>query len=724
MKKDTNKTLKCKLQSILHKDYDYEFLFSSVKRVNNVTFVVSNFIRSFVLYQFNKNFVIPKLNKNFIMSVFKLFATESRGPKRKNRNNSCENDLQNFYSSYFYKKTNVKPFDQKNLSYIVGEIANQMVISYENNIKMNYFKYVCQFVNQHFKQNHMLEIQKFDGNKKELKRNLKFELRKLKDALIEQTDEYEPKYKTFYDKYKDIILPKRSKLSFVNDIKVNHYEYLKCMLFMNNNLEKNGFKMFQPISLRTDIKDKYITINTNALVDISPLKNKNSYFKNISNEKDDIWSTIFNVKRKSFKIKGYTFNHQIQTDGYGVSLNFINNDEIENKIKQNNARTKGRNDSKRIYKNKTDSEIEKLKNKKGTILKKKKIKNIEKIKKLQKKKKEEYKKLSLDNKNKIKLKMRLNKEFNYISDLVKLDTTLKQLKKAHKDNKLVYVDPGKRSIGMFMGDNNKKFDYTSRRRLTETKRLKYRRLIDNRKYKTFLGGKNVKYIENLLTIYNKKTLNSDKFIGYVKIKIKMRNFVMDELNYNMYMKKLKYFEYINKKNHENKILQELEDKYGKDATIIVGDWSDKCRLSYISTPCLGFKRMLRKKFKVHLLDEYKTSKLNYKTLQETKKLNLYFNNEYRELHSVLTYQMGNNRMGCINRDLNAVHNFKQIVESLLKTKERPEAFKRSKKIKSTNRSKKVKIKDNNLDTSNSRKPEVKIIKKKGANRSKIIIKVV
>ena len=35
-------------------------------------------------------------------------------------------------------------------------------------------------------------------------------------------------------------------------------------------LEKKGLKMFQPIPLRTDVKDKYITINTQALIDIFP----------------------------------------------------------------------------------------------------------------------------------------------------------------------------------------------------------------------------------------------------------------------------------------------------------------------------------------------------------------------------------------------------------------------------------------------------------------------
>lgn len=50
-----------------------------------------------------------------------------------------------------------------------------------------------------------------------------------------------------------------------------------------------------------------------------------------------------------------------------------------------------------------------------------------------------------------------------------------------------------------------------------------------------------------------------------------------------------------------------------------------------------------------------------------------------KLHSVLTYQMGNNRKGCINRDRNATKNIMIIVKSLLLSNEIPIAFQRSNK---------------------------------------------
>ena len=133
--------------------------------------------------------------------------------------------------------------------------------------------------------------------------------------------------------------------------------------------------------------------------------------------------------------------------------------------------------------------------------------------------------------------------------------------------------------------------------------------------------------------------------------------------------------------------------------MIIGDWSDKGNIHSISTPCVGIKRKLRQAFEVYHIDEFRTSKLHHITENEGKQLKIKFvkkktkkthdlrerlnriqnrnqykkqyQNDYTSLHSVLTFQMSNNRTICINRDLNAVRNMKKIVHSLIETKKRP-----------------------------------------------------
>jgi hypothetical protein len=69
--------------------------------------------------------------------------------------------------------------------------------------------------------------------------------------------------------------------------------------------------------------------------------------------------------------------------------------------------------------------------------------------------------------------------------------------------------------------------------------------------------------------------------------------------------------------------------------------------------------------------------LNYKT--EEKNENIYLpdkKGKMRKVHAVLTYQMQNNRLGCINRDKNSVYNMKKLTLYYLENKSRPEKYKR------------------------------------------------
>ena len=77
--------------------------------------------------------------------------------------------------------------------------------------------------------------------------------------------------------------------------------------------------------------------------------------------------------------------------------------------------------------------------------------------------------------------------------------------------------------------------------------------------------------------------------------------------------------------------------------------------NFISTPNVTLKRKLQETFKVYNIDEFRTSCLSYKTEEVCENLYLKFKKDKiqkeRKIHSILTYQMENNRNGCINRVL-------------------------------------------------------------------------
>ena len=81
------------------------------------------------------------------------------------------------------------------------------------------------------------------------------------------------------------------------------------------------------------------------------------------------------------------------------------------------------------------------------------------------------------------------------------------------------------------------------------------------------------------------------------------------------------------------------------------------------------------------IDEFRTSCINYKTEQVCENLYLWFNDKKRKMHPILTFQMENNRLGCINRDKNGCKNIKRLFDCYLNKENIPLIYRRSHKLK-------------------------------------------
>ena len=784
---DYCKSLKCHLDDILHKKKDfYDTFIDSISRSNNVQFVCSNFVRHYILHCFESNIEIPNLTHNFLKMAFKALSKSSCGPKPKDTQLIIYNNLCAYFEKYFIKilcpnviikdikNINDYKSDSSNLSYILDCLCIEMETSYENNIKMNFFKYVHQYVNECFikktfkklNKNEFKQLSKNEQTKYCIEKNeflkyvkqIKTEIFPIKLDLVNNTLDCDKKYHKWINDNKKIIFPKMEDgiSSYEQDIKINHHKYLKCMLNMNKLLESKNKKLFQCIPFRTSLTDQYVTFNTRSLEDI--------FLHGTSNKSnDEIWKDCFNINFKKMSIKGHSFNHQISTDGFAVSINFIKDDKIEGKQKKKENFAKALKESKDNRKNKTPEQIAKI-NKEKEVKKLEKKKQSQILKKeMSKKKKEEFKNLPKEEQDKIKLELKLKKnKCEYIEDAVKNPILLEELKKAYSKGKIVVGDPGARApltlLGMninqqnmldlnnvlndFMLKNaynenaiktmnkmsnkdalnevksvksnniNEKgkirgnkflYSYTTRRRIKETKRKKYNKLINNKKKKTLIkivkkdktkGENRLEDYEKKLNKYNSKTVDSKKFGEFIKLKIIMKNIINleepepSDMTYNEYIKKLKWFAYINKKRHEDKLLNEIEKIFGIDAIFVIGDWSRKDGLKYISTPNVHMTNLLKTRFKVYLINEYNTSKLYHKTEKEGENLNIKITytkeitNEEgkiiketmtstKKIHSILTFKTGKKSSECINRDYNAVLNMFKIIKSLLETKLRP-----------------------------------------------------
>ena len=549
----------------------------------------------------------------------------------------------------------------------MDSLSVDILTNIENNIKLNFFNYLRRFVNCFFKDDHEKILENLQGKEKMLKKKeLARELFQLKQDLLNNTDNCEDKYDEWKKLYREKILPKEFKHSYQFDLNNDPQKYIKYMIFMNLQIEKMGGKLFQFFPLRTEIVVKYIPIDTKSLIEIFIKKNKNKYLKDISSYKEELWENYFNLKHKIFNKKNHKFDYRIITNGLSVSLQFINKDFLkedeQKKLKMKEASIKAKKD----YKNLKPKEIEELK-------KKKKEENDEllKSKKLEiQKKKDEFKKLSKEEKEEIIKNNKKYVEFPYLEELN--ETEINELRNANR----VYGDPGKKNLLVLMDDEGNILRYTNKQRLVETKRLKHLKKIQNYK-----NRKGITETENELSNFNSKTCNLQDFMKYIVKKLQINEQLFAKYEAKIFRRYQWYF-YLNKKRSEDKLLKNIKEVFGKNIIIIMGDWGiGKQMRNFISTPMIGLKRKLAEKFKVYSLDEFRTSKLNYKT--ESICDNLYLPDKkqrFRKIHSVLTYKMENNRLGCINRDVNSVKNMRKIVNYWLIYNKRPLKYQRQYKF--------------------------------------------
>jgi hypothetical protein len=634
---DKYQCLKLPIQKILKLEQDtntktLEIINDAVLRTNYITTKSYFLLRLWVLEKYHNNQEIPLITEDTIKMSMKSLVKASAGPKAKGNNLLL---LQEFQQLHTFSLE-----DGKNLSAVLDYYTTTMITAIENNIKMNFMDYVKRFVNSYFK-----SIYKDEIKNKDFRKQLYKEFQLVKNDIINETLTSDTKYHLWLNNNRYKIVPKEYDTSYYYDIKVNPQRYLKYMIFMNLELEEKDAKMFQFFPLQTQIIPRHIQIDTKSIIELLVDTDKKKYLDNIELNKEILWDKFFTVNQY---LRKYEFDYTIITDGYAVSLRFLHkefvNEEIIKKDKMKNG--------KKALKGLSDEEKEMKKQEKIT---------------LQNKIKEENKqKQALQPKQKKENKKETQQEFPYIDEVSKYLL----------DGNHIFIDPGKRSLLTMMDDDGNFLSYTNKQRIRETKRLKYQALLKNYKDKL-----NITTIENTLSTFNSKTCNLEKFKEYITEKIKVNRELYTSYQ-NEKFRQYKWYAYINKKRTEDNMLNKIENKYGKDIKIIIGDWSiGKQMRNFISTPNLAIKRKLKTRFQVFNIDEFRTSCLNYITEEPCK--NLYLpdkKNKERKIHSILTYQMENNRKGCINRDKNGCKNIQKIFNSYMETGEKPEKFKREYKF--------------------------------------------
>ena len=651
---DKYQCLKVPVSSIIRKEdkITLEVLQNAIIRTNNITTNTYFLLRLWVLEKYHNDLEIPEITDDTIKMCMCALKKASKGNQPQGNNALLKTEFQQLKSLYL---GNIPFEDGVNLSSVLQYYSTTMLTAIENNIKMRFFDYVKRFINSYFKYLYQEEIKD-----KEFKKNFYKELNLVKNDILNNTLTSNEKYHVWINENKFKIVPETFENSYYYDIKCHPQKYFKNMIFMNLELEKINGKMFQFFPLQTNSIPKHIQLDTKALIELFitekdtdffklcygidtktkekvDIKTKADLYKFVELNKEMIWYKIFHIKSS---LRKYDFDYTIITDGYATSLRFLHKDYVEIEQLKKNKKKIGRDANKGLTKEEKDI-------------------------------KRETKKQSMKSNKPIPVKKQTKKEpslpeFPYIDEVSKEELF----------GKHIFIDPGKRSLLSMMDDEGNFLSYTNSQRMKETKRLKYQRVL--KKYKDELG---ITTQENELTKHNSKTCNIENFVEFVLEKTRINELVAPLYNKEKF-RQYKWFAYISKKRTEDNMLNKIEKKYSKDHIIIIGDWSiGKQMRNFISTPNLSIKRKLQTRFQVYNIDEFRTSCLNYIT--EAHCNNLYLPDKKgkdRKIHAILTYQMENNRMGCINRDKNGCKNIQKVFDSYIETGERPEMYSRETKL--------------------------------------------
>ena len=238
-----------------------------------------------------------------------------------------------------------------------------------------------------------------------------------------------------------------------------------------------------------------------------------------------------------------------------------------------------------------------------------------------------------------------------------IEFEIKQLEKLNKDEcekhlnkKLIGIDPGKKDIITMVDEEGNYYSYSNCRRRNDTYSKRSNQIILAEKIKN-----EIIKIETKLSKFNKRTLNSDKFIDYLQkkqsITTKLQVFYEKPL-----FRKLKLRRFCRTKSSEDTMLNEIQKKFGKNLLLGLGDWSIHCNYQMkgcIPTPNKGISKLLMKRFELVLVDEYKTSKLyNNDLTKELTNIKVKRGKKSKSIHTLLTPTRNPNGV-ILNRDRNA-----------------------------------------------------------------------
>ena len=165
-------------------------------------------------------------------------------------------------------------------------------------------------------------------------------------------------------------------------------------------------------------------------------------------------------------------------------------------------------------------------------------------------------------------------------------------------------------------------------------------------------------------------MNIEKYKNYLILKNEL-NSQLNNFYHRPLFRKLKFRRYCRTKSADDQFLNEIQEKFGTNLLIGLGDWSRTMSMKGInSTPNKYLTNLLSKRFDIILVNEFRTSKLYNKDLTIELKNHKIKN---KSIHMLLTPTRKPTGV-IVNRDRNACKNILNILKSHIHFGIRPNEF--------------------------------------------------
>lgn len=338
----THKTVKTSLKSVAKNDVVIEKL---TKIAISTNVIVSHALRLLKLYfldMYRQNKDFPKLDKNFIKIFLKIICeAPKQGRKRSEDTRTATSPITDFYNRY-YREIQLEKVTYTHMNTVLDYVSESIVTIYENNIEQRFVTYVERYVNVKWHKRDVIEtinrLKLSSDKRKHLVSKLCNNLRRVKNDLLNPT---KPKsspemYHLWIESVKHKVLPDKQfeKDSIFYDLACYPQDYLRSMIWMTDEMEKQGVKLSNVFPLRREVIPKYVPIDTTTLVHVLMTKETGKKGESLTKgklaeNKDELWSKFFNMKKRIWhqgEDYGYRFNNFIETDGVGLSIIMVRKD--------------------------------------------------------------------------------------------------------------------------------------------------------------------------------------------------------------------------------------------------------------------------------------------------------------------------------------------------------------------------------------------------------------